>query len=389
MKTLDIAFNLYTHYAQVEEINNYYGLLAIYGLVQAAYESKSHIQLERCRTLLDRYPDRVRHPYYNFPCYRFGGNGMAWALLHGMLEEQGSQEGQKNQEGQGSQEGREGRERLHIGQERQKGQPDRIRQLKMFADQTMAGSREANGILCMPGKEQEGWIWIDTLTAVTPFMLFAGLKCGRQDYIDFAAGQCFLMYDALLDPSCGLLHQCRGFRGEPDLCSEDHWSRGNGWGYLALAELVEYLPQDCTHRPRAEKYFKELSSAVAGYQTPKGLWRQEMTEPLSWEESSGSALFLYGLGIGLRTGLLSRDEYWDVFEKGLKGLLTYCINSDFSTERSCPGCLCPGEGEEKGTIRAYITEKLPVRDEHHSFGAFMLAMVEAHRNGITELTLCG
>lgn len=369
MKTLDIAFNLYTHYAQAEEINNYYGLLAVYGLVQASYESKSQIQLERCRTLLSRYPDQVRHPYYNFPCYRFGGNAMAWALLHGMFEDQ------------------EGRQEHRMAPDRQPGRQDRIGQLELFADRTMAGSREANGILCMPGREKEGWIWIDTLTAVTPFLLFAGLKCRRQDYIDFAADQCFLMYDALVDTSCGLLHQCRGFLGEPGLCSEDHWSRGNGWGYLALAELAQYLPPDCVHRPRAEMYFKELSAAVAGYQTPKGLWRQEMTEPLSWEESSGSALFLYGLGIGLRIGLLPREEYWGVFEKGLKGLLAYCINSDFSTERSCPGCLCPGEGNEKGTIQAYITEKLPVKDEHHSFGAFMLALVEAHRNGVTELVL--
>ena len=40
MKTLDIAFNLYEHYGQVAEIKAYYGLLAQYGYVQAAFESK-------------------------------------------------------------------------------------------------------------------------------------------------------------------------------------------------------------------------------------------------------------------------------------------------------------------------------------------------------------
>ncbi len=110
-----------------------------------------------------------------------------------------------------------------------------------------------------------------------------------------------------------------------------------------------------------------------------------MTECLSWEESSSAGLFVYGLGIGLRLGILNREIYEKAFRKGLKGILTFCINDDFSTERSCPGCLCPGEGDKKGTIQAYITEKLPVRDEHHSFGAFMLALTEAHRNGITEI----
>lgn len=193
------------------------------------------------------------------------------------------------------------------------------------------------------------------------------------------------MYEILLDPSCGLLHQCRGFREDSSLYSEDHWSRGNGWGYLALAELVQYLPEASIHREKAERYYKALSAAILPWQSEKGLWRQEMTEKISWEESSGTALLLYGMGVGLRKGILAKEKYEEVFQKGINGLLGYCINRDFSTEMSCPGCLCPGEGAEKGTIQAYITEKQPARDEHHSFGAFMLALVEAHRNGYAEV----
>lgn len=347
-KTLDIAFALYKHYGEVEEIQHYYGLVALYGLVQASFEKGDETQLEQCRRILDRYPDKIVHPYYNFPCYRVGGNASAWACMKGIHDRS--------------------REKLEI-----------------FAERTMAGPKESRGILCMPGGEKEGKIWIDVATAVTPFMLFTGLTCGREEYIDFAAEQCFRMYEALLDSGCGLLHQCRGFREDNSLCSEDHWSRGNGWGYLALAELVQYLPQDSVHRAKAEEYYKDLSEAILSYQTEKGLWRQEMTESASWEESSGTALLLYGMGMGLRKGILATEKYADAFQKGINGLLGYCVNQDFSTEMSCPGCLCPGEGAEKGTIQAYIIEKQPVRDEHHSFGAFMLALVEAHRNGYTEV----
>ena len=171
------------------------------------------------------------------------------------------------------------------------------------------------------------------------------------------------------------------------MCSQDHWSRGNGWGYAELAELIQYLPKDHALRRRVETQFVALSAALLPYQTEKGLWRQEITEELAWEESSGTALFVYGLGIGLRCGVLHEERYAQAFAKGIDGLAKYCMNPDFSTERSCPGCLCPGEGKLKGTIRAYITEKLPVRDEHHSFGAFMLALVEAYRNGIIDIEL--
>ena len=47
--------------------------------------------------------------------------------------------------------------------------------------------------------------------------------------------------------------------------------------------------------------------------------------------------------------------------------------------------LCPGEGAERGTIKAYLTAVYPTHDDPHSFGSLMMAMVEAHRNGVTEL----
>lgn len=347
MRTLDIGWNLYKKYGQTEEIRDYYGLLAIYGLGQTVYEANDAKWNEYYRSILDKYPDGVEHPHYNFECYRAGGNAKAWSMMMGQAKLDKSL-------------------------------------LQRYADRTMEGCREKDGILCMPGMERQGAVWIDVAAAVTPFMVFVGLALEEERYMDFGAEQCFKLYEALLDEECGLLHQCRGFLKDTSLCSQDHWSRGNGWGYMALAELVKYLPADSPHRPKAERYYRDLSQAILRYQTDKGLWRQEMTEPLSWEESSGTALLLYGLGGGIRLGLLMGEEYKEAFCKGIRGLIQYGINGDFSTELSCPGCLCPGEGEQKGTKQAYMTEKSPAHNEHHSFGAFMLALVEAHRNGIRE-----
>lgn len=341
MRTLDIALRLYEHYEQVEEINNYYGLLALYGLAQVSSEKGD---FSCCRRFLRRFPDGIRHPHYNFACYRIGGNAAAWADYRGLQS---------------------------------------CVQLKDFAQQTMQGSKGPDGLLCMPGSEARGAIWIDTAAAVTPFMLFAGLSCRCSEYIDFAAEQCFGLYEALLDRECGLLHQSRGFLAEPLQCSEDHWSRGNGWGYMALAELVQYLPHTSRHRRQAERCYTELTDRLLAYQNDRGLWRQEITRPDAWEESSGTALILYGMGIGIRLGLLRGERYTRAFSAGIAGLVRWCMNADFSTERSCPGCLCPGDG----SIRAYITQKQPEHDEHHSFGAYMLALAEAHRNGITEMEI--
>jgi len=358
MKALNISQNLFMRYENTQMVQHYYGLLALYGLAQTAVESKSSRLLKKCIDLLALYPDKVVHPSYNFENYRAGGNGKAWLV---MMESMG---------------------KLEAGTGFSDEQKEIVRE---YAEKTLQAPKDRNGILCMPGRPELEQIWIDVVTAVTPYMLFAGLAFDEDRYIDFAAEQCFKMYEIFLDPDCGLLHQCRGFMEDKEAFSEDHWSRGNGWGYLGLAELVQYLPDDSPHRAKAKQYFKELSAAMLRYQGPNGLWRQEMTVDTCWEESSGTGLILYGYGIGLRLGLLDRETYYGAFERGIKGLSDLCINEDFSTENSCPGCLCPGNGKNKGTIYAYIHDKQPIRDEPHSYGCFMLAMVEAHRNGIEDI----
>lgn len=346
MKTLELSAKLFERYESKHRIYHYYGLLALFALAQTAFEARDDKLMKKCTDMLGLYPDKMEHPYYNFANYEVGGAGKAWLLYQGLMESE----------------------------------KERIR---AYAEKTLAAPKSKEGILCWPSDAEKNKIWIDTVYAVTPFMLYAGLALEDERYIDFAAEQCYNMYEFFLDKTCGLLHQSRGFMADKTRVSHDHWSRGNGWGYLGLTELAANLPQNSKHRPKAEKYFKELSRSLLACQTEKGVWRQELLCDHAWEESSGTGLILYGFGVGLRLGLLEPETYSEPYKNGIESLTRRFIADDFSTLMSCQGCLCPGTGEEKGSVKAYLTEVWPRTDEHHSYGAFMLALVEAHRNGIT------
>ena len=250
---------------------------------------------------------------------------------------------------------------------------------KKYADKTLAAPKSPDGIITSAKKGPDK-VWIDVVTCVTPFMLYAGLALENEVYIDYGAKQCFLMYELFLNKENGLLHQSRGFiKGNPDAISKDHWSRGNGWGYVGLADLISYLPQNSRYYEKAKAYYRALTNALVKVQT-KGMWNQELTQHNAWEETSGTALILYGIGAGLRCGLLQEERYRQAFYNGIKALRRY-IDQDFATYQSCPGCLCPkGTGE----IADYLA-LVPQKDEEHSYGAMILAMVEAHRNGMEEL----
>lgn len=349
MNTLELAKKLFKRYQTVHTVNNYFGLLALFALAQTACESKDENETDKCVKMLELYPDKIEHPYYNFECYRVGGAGKAWLLYNGFFE-------------------------------------DEKDVIKQYAEKTLDAPRSRENIMCWPTDSDKNKIWIDTVYAVTPFMLYTGLALNEEKYIDFAAEQCYNMYEFFLDKTCGLLHQSRGFMPDKTRVSSDHWSRGNGWGYLGLTELVKSLPKDSKHREKAEKYFKDLSDALILRQTDKGVWQQELMCENSWVESSGTALFLYGLGAGIRLGILEKEVFEKPYKKGIEAFGKF-ITKDFSTLMSCQGCLCPGAGDTKGSVKAYLTEVWPMTDEPHSFGAFMLALTEAYRNGITDIDI--
>ncbi len=349
VNSLTAAVKIFNRYeARHSVIEHYYGILAYYALAQTADAEKNEELINKCRNYLNLYPDKFDHPQYNFEAYRVGGIAKAWLFCNGYM-------------------------------------PNTAQELHKYAEITMNSPHSEEGILSNP--LYNNLIWIDTVAFVTPFMLYIGKTLGEQKYIDYAAELCFKSYDIFMDKTNGLLHQTKGFLQDPRRVSGDHWSRGNGWGYVGITELVQHLPDNSPYKEKALVYYIAHSDALVENQTERGLWRQEIPEELAWYESSGTGLILYGLGVGIRCGILKGERYIQAFKKGIDALSKYCITSDFMTRMSCPGCLCPGIGKEKGTPKAYITEKFPQDDEVHSYGCIMLALVEAYKNGITEIEI--
>lgn len=346
MKPLEIAEKLYSTFENSQKVQSYYGLLAVWALAETAVEGDNVELLEKCKSYLSLYPDNFEHPNYNFENYRVGGTGKAWLLAKGLFDAE-----KEN--------------------------------IRLYSEYTLNAPKDDEGVLCHPRIKQ--WTWIDIAAFVPTFMLFSGLALNEEKYIDFAANQVFMMYERFLDKTCGLLHQTRGHLPNPDIVSPDHWGRGNGWGYIALTKLVEYLPKDSKHRPKAEKYFKSLSEALLRCQNIKGVWRQLLDCDYAWDECSSTGLITAGFGVGIRLGLLNKSIYEKPFLKALQAIVDLFINKDFSTNMSCPGCLAPYLGEERATLRAYLTAVHPTHNEGHSFGSLMFAFIEAARNGVEDL----
>lgn len=248
---------------------------------------------------------------------------------------------------------------------------------KMFEQQM----RNADGVMLPPWKDaqEKNGIFMDPVFAVTPYLLYSGLVAGNEQWVDYAAWMTIKTFSDLRDGDSGLVHQARGVRSmSMGQITQDCWSRGNGWGAMALGALMRDLPKDNKYYQQVCDLARSYFEAVIKYQDAEGMWHQEMTWPDSFVEVSGSALLLYGLGSGIESGILPAS-FRKAFDRGIAGLLRY-VDARGNVANTCSGCLAYRDGSKEAyASHAYFC------NEQHAFGPALLAIGQAMRLGIRKV----
>ncbi|MDO8542069.1 MAG: glycoside hydrolase family 88 protein [Opitutaceae bacterium] len=325
----ELALAAFAKHKSTHSLNHYTGILSLQALARLAVGFRDEALLEQARQELRPFVRGERQFPCNFPNYLCGGNGTAFLLWQGHL-------------------------------------PEAAEAVRRHADEILrTAPRSRDGILTRPDKAGTDAIFIDVAFAICPFLTYAGLALRQPDYLEEAFQQVSRMMVVLRDDANGLLHQARGF-SQPNRITEDHWSRGNGWGLLALTELIDALPAGHPRRAETEQLGRELVGACLRVQGPEGLWHQEMTQLESYIETSGSGLILYALGMGLLHGWMPA-RHRVAFDRGMAAYRGF-IEPDGSVRNTCIGCLSPGDG----TMADYVARPAKTNDPH-AFGPVMLA----------------
>ena len=86
------------------------------------------------------------------------------------------------------------------------------------------------------------------------------------------------------------------------------WGRGNGWMAAAMPMILRWIEKDDPNRARILDGYRKMMSALLKHQRRSGLWGQLIDDGGSWDETSGSAMFAYGMNEGVREGWLEDPE---------------------------------------------------------------------------------
>jgi beta-galactosidase len=171
----------------------------------------------------------------------------------------------------------------------------------------------------------EGWSWADALYMAPPTQVRLAKATGDERYLDLAQSEFLATKSLLYDPKDHLFYRdVRYIDQRTPNGQKVFWSRGNGWAYAGLAEVLDGLPGDHPSREFYLDVFRQMSPAILQAQQPDGLWYPSLhdSQHVPIGETSGTALFLFGMAWGVDQGILDRETYLTAIERGWKGLLT-------------------------------------------------------------------
>jgi unsaturated rhamnogalacturonyl hydrolase len=204
------------------------------------------------------------------------------------------------------------------------------------------------------------WTWVDAINMSMPnFAELGSIYNDTNYYTKMYALYSYPKYSlGLYDSTTGLW-----WRDITFVNTSTYWSRGNGWAFAAHAKVLSVLPQSDPHYAEYLSTFITMAQALAERQQPGGYWNSDLGgTDYAGPESSGTSLFLYGLGWGLNTGILDRNTYLPVVERAWNFLANTAIQPSglLGYVQPSPACNCPGPTSASTTF-------------DYGVGAFLLA----------------
>ncbi|UKM63855.1 glycoside hydrolase family 88 protein [Flavobacteriaceae bacterium GSB9] len=252
---------------------------------------------------------------------------------------------------------------------------------KLVPDSKKLKSTKACMNMLLNTPQVDDWWWIDAIQMGMPVFAKMGVLENDERYFE----KMYRMYmytrdkhgeSGLYNPKDGLWWRDADFDPpytEPN-GEDSYWSRGNGWVIGALARTLSIIPQDAPHREQYIIDLKSMAKALVPIQRKDGFWNVSLHDPTHFggKETSGTALFIYAMAYGINNGILDKETYLPVVEKGWNAIIKDALHKN-----GFLGYL-QSTGKEPKDGQPLSYDKVP-DFEDYGLGCFLLAGAEIYR----------
>lgn len=229
-------------------------------------------------------------------------------------------------------------------------------------------------------------MWLDGLYMASPFLAQYAATFDKPELTDLVVRQFLLVREHMWDESTGLYYHAwdearRQRWADPETgLSHEFWGRSIGWWFMALVDVLDYIPENHIHRPTLIAMIRRMADDLPKYQQD-GLWYQ-VVDKGTWEgnylEASVSAMFMYGYAKSVNRGYIAPD-YLRYAEAAFTGLTTTLMREDpdgtINLLQCCAVGGLGGNPYRDGSYEYYINERIRENDTKAT-GSFILGCLE-------------
>lgn len=221
---------------------------------------------------------------------------------------------------------------------------------------------------------RDWWWWADALYMAMPVMSKYYRLTGNEEYLNKMYSY-FDYADQLMFDNTERFYYRDGRYVWPGHKSvngkKDFWARGDGWVLAGLAKVLADVPSTWKNRGFFELRFRQLADAAMRAQQPQGHWSRSILDEkcAPGYETSGTALFTYGMAWGVNNGVLDRAKYDKSIRKAWRYLTEVALQEDGSVGYVQPigDRAIPGQVINANSVQDFGT------------GVFLLAACEMYR----------
>lgn len=206
--------------------------------------------------------------------------------------------------------------------------------IETAANHIMKGQlRLSDGTLCRDFPH-EMTVWADDVYMSVSFLANMGKMTGDVKYFDEAAKQIINIGNYLWCPEKQLFYHC--YYTDVKRNGVAFWGRANGWIIVSLVKLLEVVPENFSRRGELIAMLDKQIVGVSRYQNANGMWNQLLDKSDSYDESSATAMFVYGIAKAINNNWISAD-YGRIAQAGWKVLVDTQITPDGHFKNVCVG----------------------------------------------------
>ena len=233
-------------------------------------------------------------------------------------------------------------------------------------------------------------IWLDGLYMGTPFIAQYGQFKNDPSFYEDVINQILITARHNYDPKTGLYFHAWDESNKQQWAnkvtgqSPNFWGRSIGWWYMALVDVLDFIPKDFARRDNVIQIVKSLAKVLPKYQDKDGLWWQVLDKPgatKNYQEASVNAMFMYAYAKAVNKGYLDA-KYKKVAEKTLAGIQKKLLRKEGKQLLTLIQCNAVaglgGLPYRDGSYEYYVNERIRDNDAKAT-GPFIMGCIELNR----------